>query len=159
MHVLLLLKVLEYRLEHVLRVGYLLGALVADMAHAGLDERRLELFIVAVLHVPQHDRRKAVFLFEALQRRLIHAAGRDKDHSARFAGILLHIYLRHHTAVARADEDGSLYPKRLEESMHSGDERLICRQLLRIVKEQHAVIPGKGVHIVHPHFKRVHPAV
>ena len=64
-----------------------------------------------------------------------------------------------YTAVARADEDGSLYPKLLEERVHPGDERLICRQLLRIIEEQHAAVPGKGVHIVHPHFKRVHPAV
>ena len=50
MYVLFLLVVLEDRLKHILRVGDLLGAFVADVAHTGLDERRLELFICGQVH-------------------------------------------------------------------------------------------------------------
>lgn len=91
MYVLFLLVVLEDRLKHVLRVGDLIGAFVADVAHTGFDERRLELFIIAVLHIPEHERREAVFPFQAFQRVFVHAAGRDQHKSAGLARIPLHI--------------------------------------------------------------------
>lgn len=50
--VLLLPVVPEDRLEHILRIGGLLGTFAAKMAHAEPDELRLQLFIVAVLQVP-----------------------------------------------------------------------------------------------------------
>ena len=136
MHILFLLVVLEYRLEHILRVGDLFAALVADMAHAGLYERRLQLFIVAVLHVPQHERRKAVFLFQAFQRIFVHAAGGDQHKPAGLAGIFLDIDLRDHAAVAGPYEHGAFDAELPEKGVHARHELLICAQLLRIVKKQ-----------------------
>lgn len=46
-----------------------------------------------------------------------------------------------------------------EEGVHPGNQRLIGAQLLRIVKQQHPVVLGKAVHIVHPHLQRVHAAI
>ena len=50
-------------------------------------------------------------------------------------------------AAAGADEHGLFNAQLFEERMHAGDQRLIGAQLLRIIKEQHAEIAGKVVHI------------
>lgn len=65
-HVLLLPVVPEDRLEHILRIGGLLGTFAAKMAHAEPDELRLQLFIAAVLQVPQCQRRKEGFPLRSL---------------------------------------------------------------------------------------------
>ena len=64
MHVLLLFIVLEYRFKHIPRIGDFLGAFVANVTHAELNEPRFQLFIVAMFHIPKHDRGKTVFSFE-----------------------------------------------------------------------------------------------
>ena len=92
-HVLLLLVVLENRLEHIPDVGNLLRTFVPDMLHSGLDQRGLQLFIVAVLHVPQHQRRQTVLFLQAFQRPRVHASGGNEHQPADFAGILLYIPL------------------------------------------------------------------
>ncbi len=51
-YVLCLLEVLEDRLKHIPRVGGFLGAFIAEMAHARLNQARLQLFVIAVGHVP-----------------------------------------------------------------------------------------------------------
>ena len=100
--VLLLPVVPEDRLEHILRIGGLLGTFAAKMAHTEPDELRLQLFIVAVLQVPQCQRRKEVLPFQALDGIRVQPAGGDQHESPGLTGIFLHIDLRHHAAVARA---------------------------------------------------------
>ena len=129
------------------------------MAHARLDKRRLELFVIAVLHVPQHERHKEVFSFQAFQRVCVHAAGGDQNQTAGFSRILLHIDLRNHPAVACADKDGVFDAERLKEGVHPRHERPVGAQLLRIAEKENAAVAGETVCIIHPHFQRVHAAV
>ena len=159
MYIFFLLVVLKNRLEHILRTGNFLRAFIADMAHARLYQLRLQLFIVAVIHVPQHQRRKEVSLFQAFQRIGVHTAGGNQDQSARFSRILLNIDLRDHAAVTGADENRILNAELLEKSVHSRHKLLIGAQLLRIIEQEHAAAAGKTVHIVHPHFQRIHAAI
>lgn len=86
MHVLFLREVSESRLEYILCIGDLLRRFVPDVPEAGRNQLRLELFVVAVLHVPEHQRRKAVFLFERPERRLVHAARGDENEPAASPG-------------------------------------------------------------------------
>lgn len=79
--VLLLPVVPEDRLEHILRIGGLLGTFAAKMAHAEPDELRLQLFIVAVLQVPQCQRRKEGLPFQALDGIRVQPAGGDQHES------------------------------------------------------------------------------
>ncbi|MFR6027544.1 MAG: hypothetical protein ACLUMK_13745, partial [Christensenellales bacterium] len=51
MHVLFLWVILENRLKHILRAGNLRCAFAADVTHAGMNQLRLELFIVAALPI------------------------------------------------------------------------------------------------------------
>lgn len=113
------------------------------MAHAGPNELRLQLLVVAVLHVPQHERRKTVLFLQALQRGLVHAAGGDQHQSSDLSGIALHIDLRHHAAVAGADENRVLDAERAEEGVHPGNQRLIGAQLLRIVKQPFRLLSSR----------------
>ena len=129
------------------------------MAHTSLYELRFQLFIIAVLHIPQHQRRKEVFPFQAFQRIFVHAAGRDQDQSAGFSRIFLHIDLRDHTAVTRTHKNGIFNAELLKKGVHSGNKLLICTQLLRIVEQEHPAVTGQSLYIVHPHFKRIHTAI
>ena len=101
MHVLFLREVSEDRLEHVLCIGDLLRRFVPDVPEAGRNQLRLELFVVAALHVPEHQRRKAIFPPERFERRLVHAARGDENEPARLAGVFLHIDLRDHATVQK----------------------------------------------------------
>ena len=87
MHILLLLVILEDGFKHILRSGDFLCTFITDMAHSCLDERRFEFFIVAVLHIPQHERREDVFLFQTFQSIRIHAASGDQNQSACFSNV------------------------------------------------------------------------
>lgn len=129
------------------------------MPHPGFDEGGLELFVIAVLHVPQHERREAVLLLQALDGVCVHAAGGNQDQPAGLSRVLLHIDLRDHTAAACAHKNGLFHAQLFEKGVHSHHKRLIGGQLLGIVKQKHLIVLGQVVHIVHPHFQRVHAAV
>lgn len=79
--VLLLPVAPEDRLEHILRIGGLLGTFAAKMAHTEPDELRLQLFTAAVLQVPQCQRRKEVLPFQALDGIRVQPAGGDQHKS------------------------------------------------------------------------------
>ena len=74
MYILFLLIIPEDRIEHILRIGDLFCAFVADVAHSQLNKFRFHLLIIAAFQIPQHQQRKTVLSFQTLERIGIHAA-------------------------------------------------------------------------------------
>ena len=112
-----------------------------------------------MLHVPQHDRSQAIFPPEGFQGGFVHAAGGNQNEAAGFAGIFLHVDLGHHAAVAGAHENRPLDALLLKKGVHTADQGLIGGQLPGIIEQQHLIVLGQIVHIIHPHFQGVHAAV
>ena len=137
MYVLFARVVLKDRLEHIPRAGDFLRAFIADVAQARADEPRLEPFVVAALHIPQHERREEILPPEREERGRVHAAGGDQDQAARRAGVFLRVDLRVHAAVARADKDWLFDAQPVKKRAQTGRKRLIGAQRLRIVEQQH----------------------
>ena len=141
------------------RAGDLFFALVSDVGKAHFDQSRLEFFIIAMLHIPQHDGREAVFFLQAFERVFVHAARGDQNKAADFVGILLRTDLRDHAAGAAADENRPFDADLWEKRVHPRDELPIRAKLPRIIKQQRSIIARQIRRIIDPHFRRVHPAV
>ena len=121
--------VLKDRLEHIPRAGDFLRAFIADVAQARADEPGLEPFIVAALHIPQHERREEILSPERAERGRVHAAGGDQDQAACRAGVFLRVDLRDHAAVARADKDRLFDAQPVKKRAQTGRECLIVARV------------------------------